>query len=97
VSAASAAVSCYSATVVEVSLIPFFENETTSKYAVRMFCEDVNDVWTGTGNTQYLLTSDIGSAGYAMILTAMASGKKVRFIAGGQTVNSLVTKLQVAN
>jgi hypothetical protein len=97
VSTASAAVSCYTAKVVEIAIIPFFESETTSKYAIRMLCEDVTDVWTGTGNIQYLLTSDIGAAGYALALTAQASGKTVRFIAGAKTTNSLVTKLQMVD
>ena len=46
---------------------------------------------------QYLLTSDMGAAGYAMILTAMAADKKVCFIAQAKTTNSLITKLSIKN
>ena len=47
--------------------------------------------------TQYLLTSEIGAAGYAMILTAMTANKKVYFIAQAKTTNSLITKLSIKN
>ena len=80
----------------DVSIIPAFESATTSKYAVRVNCEDAM-MWTATADIQFLLTPDMGAAGYAMALTAMATDKKVCFIAQAKTTNSLLTKLSITN
>jgi hypothetical protein len=96
VSTASAAdVFCSSATINEVSVIPAIASATTSKYAMRATCDNTGGVWTGIGLNQYFFISDIGVDGYAMALTAMSTGKKIRFYAKGTTYNSLLTRIDI--
>jgi hypothetical protein len=95
VSTASAEVFCHSATIEEIIINPVYETDTVSKYAILLQCKDVNTLWTGTGIIRYVLTSDVGTAGYAMLLTAMATGRDVHFFAQSKAKDSLITRLQI--
>lgn len=71
ISTANAASSCSAATVVEARVNPALEGATSSKYQITIECA----AWGIT--RPYVLTPEVGDAGYATALTALTTGQSV--------------------
>ncbi|WP_136808909.1 hypothetical protein [Desulfosediminicola flagellatus] len=94
----SAATSCTSATIESIVIVPELESEAVSKYVITPDCDNAS--WDSIEESklrEFVLTKDIGAAGYALALTAMSTGKKVSFTVQSTNWRSLVTRVRILN
>lgn len=87
----SALVQCKDAAIVQAGVVSTREDLTNkvSKYTVRATCPDTT-LWSG--ERTFLLSTDVGDAGYATALTALSTGGTVWLnIEGNADWWSLVT------